>query len=250
MAETDSTLHWDQKALCGKPQNSHIDFFSSDAEEKSEAKNLCHSCPVRKDCIKYALETSRIHGVWGGKDENEIRRTLSVNAEGIEVRRGRYPQCPYCNARTSKLKVKTINLEGGGRWSTAKVVECTVCDFEWRSRSSANAVVAYHTERAVKDARAYKAEIDEANKELEKAVQDTKASEAAQNKAQTRYDNELAKAPKSPATLASWEILKTQKKTHRLAQAVVVRQTRKVEGLTALYEESYARSKSSPTEGK
>ncbi len=140
---------------CKKPENfGKIDFFSSDPEEKNRAKNLCFTCPVRGDCVQYALENSEIWGIWGGKDENEIRRTLSVNAEGIETRRGRFPQCPYCGARTSKLKTKVVDLPDGGRWTTAKAVECENCGFEWKSRSSANAVNAYHADRKGKADRA------------------------------------------------------------------------------------------------
>jgi hypothetical protein len=144
--------HWQNKSLCAKKENKFmIDwFFSEEPEEKYAVKNLCFSCPVRKDCIKYALETKKIWGVWGGKDENEIRRTLSVDANGDEYRRNRYPQCPYCSARTSKLKTYIIDLPGGGRWTTARMVECNDCGFAWRSRTSANAVNAYHSQKTDK----------------------------------------------------------------------------------------------------
>ena len=143
---------WQDKSLCSKKENRKmIDwFFSDDTEEKYAAKNLCFSCPVRRDCVKYALETKKIWGVWGGKDENELRRTLSVDANGDEYRRNRYPQCPYCSARTSKLKTYIVDLPGGGRWTTARMVECTDCGFAWRSRTSANAVNAYHAQRTDK----------------------------------------------------------------------------------------------------
>lgn len=156
MPKNDNNLDWQWNAECAKPENSDKKdfFFSPNPDKKYEAKNLCFTCPVRAECMKWALENKEIWGIWGGHDENEIRRTLSVNADGNEVRRGRYPQCPYCGARTSRLKVKTIDLPDGGRWTTAKVVLCTVCEFEWRSRSSANAVTAYYAERADKAARA------------------------------------------------------------------------------------------------
>ena len=140
---------WQNESLCAKKENKHlVDFFFSDKpEEKYAAKNLCFSCPVRKDCIKYALEAKEIWGVWGGRDENEIRRILSVDANGDECRRGRYPQCPFCFARTSKLKTYIVDLPGGGRWTTARMVECTDCGFAWRSRTSANAVNAYYSQK-------------------------------------------------------------------------------------------------------
>ena len=149
-------LEWQADALC-RPGNGHDEiqsyFFSANPEKRYEAKNVCFKCPVRDSCIKWALENGEIWGIWGGRDENEIRRTLSVNADGNEIRRGRYPQCPYCGARTSKLRTRVIDLPDGGRWTTAKIVECTVCHFEWRSRSSANAVNSYHQERAEKKKR-------------------------------------------------------------------------------------------------
>lgn len=143
---------WQDKSLCSKKEYKHmIDwFFSEDTEEKYAAKNLCFACPVRKDCVKYALETKKIWGVWGGKDENELRRTLSVDANGDEYRRNRYPQCPYCSARTNKLKTYIVDLPGGGRWTTARMVECNDCGFAWRSRTSANAVNAYHSQKSDK----------------------------------------------------------------------------------------------------
>lgn len=151
-------LEWQIDAECAKPENLPMQdaFFSAEATEKYAAKNLCFECPVRKDCVQWAIENKVIWGIWGGRDENEIRRTLSVDAEGNEVRRGRYPQCLYCGARTSKLSTRIIDLPDGGRWTTARVVDCTACGFTWRSRSSANAVNAYFAERAEKAARAAK----------------------------------------------------------------------------------------------
>jgi hypothetical protein len=155
MSDDFKDMSYIKDSLCSKKENErYVElFFSEIPEEKYEAKNLCFSCPVRKDCIKYALESKQIWGIWGGKDENEIRRTLSVDANGDEYRRGRYPQCGYCSARTSKLKTYIVDLPGGGRWTTARMVECIDCGFAWRSRTSANAVNAYHSERAEKNAK-------------------------------------------------------------------------------------------------
>jgi hypothetical protein len=137
-------LDWHEKAICTKLNDEELEiFFSEEPEEIVKAKNLCFSCPVRKDCIKWALEDSRIWGVWGGHDEQEIRRTLSVNADGAEIRRDRYPQCLYCGARTSRLEPIIAENPDGGRWATVRLVECTDCGFTWRSRTSANAVNAY-----------------------------------------------------------------------------------------------------------
>jgi WhiB family redox-sensing transcriptional regulator len=147
-----NNLKWQKDAVCAqaKNQNSMEWFFSKEPKEKYAAKNLCFSCPVRKHCLQWALEHRQIWGIWGGKDEVEMRRTLSVSYKGEEARRRRFPNCPYCTARPSKLETSSIEVPGGGRWTTAKIVTCGSCGFAWRSRTSANAVEAYHHDRADK----------------------------------------------------------------------------------------------------
>lgn len=140
---------WQDEAECAKPKNKSIShyFFSNVPREKYDARNICFSCDVRKECLKYALENKELWGVWGGKDEGEIRRALSVSHDGKEIRRTRFPNCPYCGARPSKLGVVVVPSPEGGRWTTMKLVRCSECEFEWRSRTSANAVEAYHSNR-------------------------------------------------------------------------------------------------------
>jgi hypothetical protein len=139
-------MEWQERSECGKYENrSKMElFFSENPLEKAEAKQLCFACPVRKDCVKWALESNTIWGIWGGKDEQEIRRTLSVNADGAEIRRDRYPQCLYCGARTSRLQTIIADNPDGGRWKTVRLVKCLDCNFTWRSRTSSNAVNAYY----------------------------------------------------------------------------------------------------------
>ena len=147
-----SDVNWQDDAACALPQNKKISkyFFSSVPEEKYTARNLCFTCPVRLRCLKWALETKQIHGVWGGKDEGEIRRALSVSHTGQEIRRQRFPNCPACGGRPSKLGVIVADSPEGGRWKTMKLVKCETCLFTWRSRTSANAVTAYHESKKPK----------------------------------------------------------------------------------------------------
>lgn len=42
-----------------------------DHEDIAEAKELCGWCPVRSDCLNYALENGLRDGVWGGLTEAE-----------------------------------------------------------------------------------------------------------------------------------------------------------------------------------
>jgi WhiB family redox-sensing transcriptional regulator len=37
------------------------------------AKEVCGVCPVKTDCLDYALETNQDSGIWGGLDEEQRR---------------------------------------------------------------------------------------------------------------------------------------------------------------------------------
>lgn len=39
------------------------------------AKNVCETaCPVREQCLQYALNNQEAHGIWGGTDAAQRRR--------------------------------------------------------------------------------------------------------------------------------------------------------------------------------
>jgi WhiB family redox-sensing transcriptional regulator len=154
MWKSADNMSWQEDAECAKPANrSKVEyFFSRDLNKKIEAKTICGDCPVKSQCLQWALEHRRIDGVWGGRDEIEIRRTLSVNYLGEESRRRRYPTCPMCDAKASKLETAIVDLpKGSGRWNTARIVYCSECTFSWRSRTSLNAVNAYKAYKAERE---------------------------------------------------------------------------------------------------
>ena len=43
-------------------------------EEIESAKAICRTCPVRRDCLAFAVETNQESGVWGGMSEDERRK--------------------------------------------------------------------------------------------------------------------------------------------------------------------------------
>ena len=49
-------------------------FFAPGAVEHREAKRICRDCPVRRECLAYALFEPVDHGIWGGLTERERRR--------------------------------------------------------------------------------------------------------------------------------------------------------------------------------
>jgi len=55
----------------------HDTMFPVTQLEQAQAAVLCTGCPVRRDCLVYALDNWITHGVWGGTTE-EGRRTLRI----------------------------------------------------------------------------------------------------------------------------------------------------------------------------
>lgn len=139
---------WHEDAECAKLENRDVidNFFANKPSQQQKALKICEMCPVRKECLQWALDTKQVWGIWGGLNYKKIRRTLSVNWEGQEMRHNRFPVCPYCKAKTNFLATKTISRPNGGRWATMKMVECSSCLFSWQSRTSSNAVDAYHSQ--------------------------------------------------------------------------------------------------------
>lgn len=66
----DGVSLWQDQASCAQ---SNTELFFSD--EKT-AKTFCHSCPVRSDCLDYAL-IYHVSGVWGGTSDRERSRMYS-----------------------------------------------------------------------------------------------------------------------------------------------------------------------------
>jgi len=42
-------------------------------DQTERAKLVCRSCTVRRECLRWALDTCQDAGVWGGLDEEERR---------------------------------------------------------------------------------------------------------------------------------------------------------------------------------
>ena len=40
-------------------------------QQIAQAKAVCARCPVRRECLRFALATHQVHGVWGGTSEEE-----------------------------------------------------------------------------------------------------------------------------------------------------------------------------------
>jgi len=77
---------WQPVALC-RGNHSHLFFPPSTTERKDErerrearAKSICKVCPVRAECLRYALAIKEPYGIWGGLTESERRQELIRSA--------------------------------------------------------------------------------------------------------------------------------------------------------------------------
>ncbi|HEV7524890.1 MAG TPA: WhiB family transcriptional regulator [Acidimicrobiia bacterium] len=74
LTEGDLAPAWQQFAECVHHSGT-VDFFPARGESVRDAKAVCARCPVRDECLEFALRLKVAHGVWGGLSERE-RRTL------------------------------------------------------------------------------------------------------------------------------------------------------------------------------
>jgi WhiB family transcriptional regulator, redox-sensing transcriptional regulator len=49
-------------------------FFPDTDDDERLAKAVCAGCPVQGECLLFAFETRESNGVWGGLNEQELRR--------------------------------------------------------------------------------------------------------------------------------------------------------------------------------
>jgi WhiB family redox-sensing transcriptional regulator len=57
-------------------------FFPSRGIDADTPKAICAVCPVRVECLEYALEIAAPFGVWGGLSERERRRIRARRKRG------------------------------------------------------------------------------------------------------------------------------------------------------------------------
>ena len=67
---------WRQHAIC---RDTDPDLFfpigttGQALVQIDRAREVCNQCPVKVDCLEFALETNQDSGIWGGAREEERR---------------------------------------------------------------------------------------------------------------------------------------------------------------------------------
>lgn len=65
---------WAADAAC---KDIHVDFFyPEDPMDNTAPRSVCRKCPVRVECLEYALVNNEPYGVWGGLTTKERKRLI------------------------------------------------------------------------------------------------------------------------------------------------------------------------------
>jgi WhiB family redox-sensing transcriptional regulator len=92
---------WSEKALC---LGVKISFFFA-SSNTNHAKNICSLCPVKNECLIWAL-IYKEEGIWGGTTDRE-RKSFSTDYVDALVARAKYLDC-YSPEDAQKLVKKMI----------------------------------------------------------------------------------------------------------------------------------------------
>ena len=76
---------WRDEAQCA--QTDPEAFFPEKGGSTRDAKAVCANCPVRQQCLDWAIETGETFGVWGGLSERERRAYAKLNNQSFGSRR-------------------------------------------------------------------------------------------------------------------------------------------------------------------
>jgi WhiB family redox-sensing transcriptional regulator len=67
--------YWRLEAACRDAEDPDV-FHSSNAMESRNIRKVCATCPVRQECLDYALRTEQRFGTYGGTTGTERSRML------------------------------------------------------------------------------------------------------------------------------------------------------------------------------
>lgn len=68
---------WTEHAVCARV-DPDLFFPEKGHEHQSEAaQRICRSCPVKTECLEYALSNREKHGVWGGLPYGQRKKLSS-----------------------------------------------------------------------------------------------------------------------------------------------------------------------------
>lgn len=77
----DPQTAWMERAVC--PQTDPETFYPEKGYSTRDGKAVCNSCPVRLQCLAYALSNDEEFGIWGGLTRPE-RKAFKATGRPVE----------------------------------------------------------------------------------------------------------------------------------------------------------------------
>jgi hypothetical protein len=78
-----ATEDWSVEARC---YGTNFDFFTNDYWEIKACVVLCSRCPVRIECLTYALDHGIEHGIWGGVKGHTLNLLRDYRRRGRRIK--------------------------------------------------------------------------------------------------------------------------------------------------------------------
>ena len=103
-------------------------FYSYIAKDIKEAKSICDTGPLKRECLEAALDGSEVFGVWGGASYAELRLVQSVDMLGEKKEYSSPIRCLWCGPRSTKYLEPVRRKRGGTE------ILCTNCNLRWVSK--------------------------------------------------------------------------------------------------------------------
>ena len=98
-----SARSWRDLAACLEVVSADYDPFFAGTKEATEAAiAICATCPVRDDCLTFAVRTGQQYGIWGGQPERIVRRLIAADRAG----RAQAHRVPAGHPQASKTHCK------------------------------------------------------------------------------------------------------------------------------------------------
>lgn len=80
LTSADTDGDWRGRALCAQADPEA--FFPTLGDSAQPARRICAGCPVRQECLDFALAQNEEFGVWGGMSTRERQRLRRLRQKG------------------------------------------------------------------------------------------------------------------------------------------------------------------------
>jgi WhiB family transcriptional regulator, redox-sensing transcriptional regulator len=103
--DLDESLGWQERALCAETEPEV--FFPESGGSTLKAKLVCQKCPVKVECLDYAINHDERFGIWGGLSERE-RRRLKTSQVALTERNKKFFGISYLRSLILSIKKNRV----------------------------------------------------------------------------------------------------------------------------------------------